>query len=85
MHQGLLSAEILELLPKERPFDNAIAHLMSDAYYEACRLLHDSGQPIIVRQLLARRVIELVVAGETRSFEIANRALCTLGIEPRDN
>jgi hypothetical protein len=83
MHRALLSADILELLPKEGSFDNVATHLMSDAYYEACRLLEDGGQPMVVRRLIAKRVIDLTVAGESRPSEIAAKALSTLGIKPR--
>ena len=79
-----MSADILELLPKENSFDNVVTHLMSEAFYEACRLLDDRGQPTIVRQLIAKRVIDLTVAGERRSSEIATKALCTLGITPHN-
>jgi hypothetical protein len=82
MHRALLSADILELLPKEGSFDNMVTHLMSDAYYEACRLLDDGGQPMVVRRLIAKRVIDLTVAGESQPSEIAAKALCTLGIKP---
>jgi len=84
MHRVLLSADILELLPKENSFDNVVTHLMSDAYYEACRLLNDGGQPMVVRRLIAKRVIDLTVAGESLSSEIATKALCTLGIKPHN-
>ena len=82
MHRALLSADILELLPKESSFDNVVTHLMSDAYYEACRLLDDGGQPMVVRRLIAKRVIDLTVAGESQPSEIAAKALSTLGIKP---
>jgi len=57
MHRASLSADILELLPKESSFDFVVSYLMSDAYYEACRLLDDVGQPMVVRRLIAKRII----------------------------
>ena len=81
MHRAALSADILELLPKESSFDFVVSYLMSDAYYEACRLLDDVGQPMVVRRLIAKRIIDLTVAGESQPSEIAAKALCTLGIK----
>ena len=82
MHRASLSADILELLPKESSFDFVVTYLMSDAYYEACRMLDDGGQPMVVRRLIAKRVIDLTVAGENQPSEIAAKALCMLGIKP---
>ena len=46
------------------------------------RMLDDGGQPMVVRRLIAKRVIDLTVAGESQPSEIAAKALSTLGIKP---
>jgi len=64
-------------------FDAETVRIMGEAFDAAARELHDTGQPALVRELLAKRVIDLVTAGERDPEKAGRRALETLGIAPR--
>jgi len=64
-----------------RSFDADATKAMGEAYDKAHRLLHDRGQPQIVQEIIAKRVIDLVVAGERDPDELARRALLALGLD----
>jgi hypothetical protein len=59
----------------------AILMVMDDAFRRACRSLHDTGQPDIVQEVLAKRIIYFVEAGERDPRELCEKALRALGIE----
>ena len=54
---------------------------MGMAYDKARRLLHDRGQPEVVQEVIARRIIEVAMTGERNPDILAQRALLTFGIE----
>ena len=59
----------------------AVIMLMGDAFQRACRSLHDTGQPEIVQEVLAQRIIQLAQEGERDPRELCEKALRALGIE----
>jgi hypothetical protein len=61
--------------------DPAVISLMAMAFERACRSLQDTGQPEIVRELLAERIAELAQHGERDPREICQKALKAFGIE----
>lgn len=61
--------------------DPAVISLMGVAFERACRSLHDTGQPEIVRELLAERIIQLAREGERDPKELCDKALKAFGIE----
>jgi hypothetical protein len=74
-------ADILAFL-KGRSFDAETTRVMGLAYDKATRGLHDRGQPMIVQEIIATRIIDFATAGERNPDQLAKRALETLGIEP---
>lgn len=59
----------------------AVFMVMDDAFRRACRSLHDTGQPEIVQEILAKRIIDFAKAGERDPRELCEKALKALGIE----
>jgi hypothetical protein len=53
---------------------------MGDAFDAANRELHDTGQPALVREIIAKYIIDIAAKGERDPKQIARRALKTLGI-----
>lgn len=76
-------ADILPFL-KGRSFDAETVRIMGQAYDAASRHLHDTGQPALVQEIIAKRIIDLVTAGARNPDEIARRALEALGIRPKN-
>jgi hypothetical protein len=60
-------------------FDYDATRAMGEAFDRACHCLHDLGQPALVRDIVARRIIEVARAGERDPGELCARALQTLG------
>ena len=61
--------------------DPAVVMIMTDAFRRACRSLHDTGQPEIVQEVLAKRITHFARAGERDPRELCEKALKALGIE----
>jgi hypothetical protein len=62
-------------------FDEAATEAMGLAYDKARRMLHDKGQPGIVQEIIAKRIIDIAIAGERDPDELARRALLALGMK----
>ena len=56
---------------------------MGEAYDTARGELHDYGQPALVNEVLAKRIIDIAEKGERDPENIARRALEELGVPPR--
>jgi hypothetical protein len=56
-------------------FDPDAIHVMGEAYDCACRSLHDPGQPAIVREVIAKRIIEAARMGERNRDRLCEQAL----------
>jgi hypothetical protein len=56
---------------------------MGEAFDEVMRVLPPTGQPAIVREVVANRVIEIVERGERDPEQIALCALNELGVPNR--
>jgi hypothetical protein len=65
---------------KETSFSPDVTQLMGEAYEHATRGLHDSGQPAVVQEIIAKRIIELAGSGERDPQNLASLALQSLGI-----
>jgi hypothetical protein len=61
-------------------FEPEVVEIMSDAYGRALRHLHDKGQPDVVLELIANRIIRLTREGERNSEALARRSLVALGL-----
>jgi len=56
-------AEVVSILPFVRKtgiaFDDRATKTMGEAFDAACRALHDAGQPPIVYEIIAKRIIDV--------------------------
>ena len=66
---------------KEQFFDDEATRVMGEAYDKARRMLHDSGQPDVVLEVIAKRIIERALTGERSPDELARQALKALGLD----
>jgi hypothetical protein len=53
--------------------------ILRDAYTRACKSLHDKGQPAIVNEIIAERIIALAGDGERDPEKLSDGALSALG------
>ena len=65
----------------EQSFDAETTQVMGQAYDRARRMLHDRGQPELVLELIAKRIIAIASTGERKPDELARRALQALGLD----
>jgi hypothetical protein len=62
-------------------FDDRMTGLMGEAFDAACEELHDTGQPPIIYEVIAKRIIDGVRAGERDPVRLRNLGLAALGLE----
>jgi hypothetical protein len=55
---------IVRFIKKHDYFDPEATAAMSEAFDAACKELHDAGQPEVVLEVIAGRIIEAAKAGE---------------------
>ncbi|HYC17299.1 MAG TPA: hypothetical protein VEC94_08835 [Pseudolabrys sp.] len=60
-------------------FDPETVKLLCDAYERARKSLHDTGQPDIVNEIIAQRMIALAKQGERDPEKLCEGALKALG------
>jgi hypothetical protein len=65
-------------------FDDRMTAIMGEAFDAACKELHDTGQPPIVYEVIARRIIDGVKAGERDPMRLRNLGLAALGLDNDD-
>jgi hypothetical protein len=68
---------------KDCAFNPQTIQAMGLAYDKACQSLHDLGQPDIVKEIIARRIIEVAQTGERDIDRLCERALLALGFRER--
>ena len=70
-------ASILPFVPRG-VFDDAMTRIMGEAFDAACKELHDTGQPEIVHEVLAKRIIKAAQRGERDVTRLRDAALAAL-------
>jgi hypothetical protein len=71
---------ILQFIQKSGSvFDDRVTQVLGEAFDSACKELHDKGQPSIVYEVIARRIIDAAKAGEHDPARLRNIALAALG------
>ena len=70
--------DIVEFFRKS-DFDPETVKVLCDAYDRASKSLHDNGQPDIVKEVSALRIISLAQKGERDPDRLCARALAVLG------
>ena len=64
-------------------FDPETTHIMGLAYECVCKALHDVGQPTMVQDVIAKRIIAIAKTGERDVNQLCNRALQSMGLPPQ--
>jgi hypothetical protein len=74
-----------DVLPffRNATFNTDATRVMGEAFDRACHSLHDVGQPDLVREIIAKRIIEVARNGERDPDELCARALQALGFSLR--
>ena len=76
---------ILRLIDEDRPagvFDDRATKVMGEAFDAACKDLHDTGQPDLVYEAIAKRIIEAAKSGERDPEKLRDWALTAFGRKP---
>jgi hypothetical protein len=74
-------ASILLFIHHGSEFDDTLTKLMGEAFDEVRRELHDKGQPFIVQEILAKRIIDAVGRGERDPKRLRDAALSAIGLK----
>lgn len=70
-------SSILRFVPRG-VFDDVTTRVMGEAFDAACKELHDTGQPEIVHEVLAKRIIKAAQRGERDVARLRDAALAAL-------
>jgi hypothetical protein len=70
----------IKALLADTSFDPEATRLLGQAYDLACSELHDDGQPAVVKEIIAKRIIELASDGERDPIKLSKVALTSLGL-----
>lgn len=65
---------------REASFDPETTRVMGEAFERACNTLGNSGQPVIVREIIAKRILQVARDGERNPDELCERALKALSL-----
>jgi hypothetical protein len=64
---------------RDSGFDAEATEALGKAYDIACRALHPKGQPPVIQEILAKKIIEVAQRGERDPDRLAAIALANLG------
>ena len=67
---------------QDTSFDPETTHIMSQAFECACKALHDFGQPVMVQDIIAKRIIDIAKTGERDPDRLCYRTLQAFGLPP---
>ena len=62
-------------------FDDEATRLMGEAFDAACKGLRDTGQPALVREIIAKRIIKAARKGERDPARLRAAGLAALAID----
>jgi len=71
---------VVELF-RDAAFDPEAVKVLSVAFEKARKSLHDKGQPEIVQEVIARRLIACAQRGERDPDKLCEEALTALGLK----
>ena len=74
-----MSAKIIPLFDAAA-FSPEVVRIVGEAYDNACHALHDRGQPKVVNELIAKRIIDLATSGERDPQKMCDQVLMDVGI-----
>ena len=70
-------ASILRFIPRG-VFDDGVMKAMGEAFDAACKALRDTGQPDVVQEVMAQRIVVAVRNGERDAKRLRDVALAAL-------
>ena len=76
-------APILQFIRPKSDFDDETTRLMGEAFDTVCKDLDDTGQPALVREIIAKRIIEAARKGERDPVRLRNAGLAVLGYDQK--
>ena len=65
-------------------FDDHATNILGEAFDAARKELHDKGQPAIVYEVIAKRIIDAAKNGERDPVQLRNVGLAGLGFDKGD-
>ena len=71
-------ATVLSFLSNRPDFDEEATRIMGEAF-DAAKGLQDGGQPDLVREIIAKRIIEAAEKGERDPVRLRDAGLAALG------
>ena len=74
-------ASILPFICHNSDFDDEATRLMGEAFDAACNGLRDTGQPIVVQEVIAKRIIKAAMKGERDPARLRAAGLAALGYD----
>ena len=74
-------ATVLQFIRNKSDFDDEATRLMGEAMDAACEGLRDTGQPALVREIIAKRIIEATKKGERDPARLRAAGLAALGYD----
>ena len=72
---------VLPFLLSKSDFDDDTTRVMGEAFDAACKGLQDTGQPALVHEIIAKRIIESARKGERDPVRLVNAGLAALGYD----
>jgi hypothetical protein len=79
------AGNVVSILPFVRKagtvFDDNATRIMGEAFDSACKELHDKGQPEIVYEVIAKRIIDAAKKGERDPIQLRKAGLAALGLD----
>jgi hypothetical protein len=76
------TASIIQFLPRGI-FDDTATKIMGEAFDAACNAMHDTGQPHVVYEVMAKRIIAAAAKGERDLTRLRDAALTALANSSR--
>ena len=74
-------ATILPFVSNKIDFDDEATRIMGEAFEAACVGLQDTGQPALVREIIAKRIVEAATKGERDPARLRAAGLAALGCD----
>ena len=68
---------------EDTSFDPGTTHIMGQAFECAFRTLRDFGQPVLVKDIIAKRIIAIAKTGERDPNRLCDRTLQAFGLPPQ--
>jgi hypothetical protein len=65
-------------------FDDGVTRIIGEAFDEACEELRDTGQPAIVYEVIAKRIIEAAKSGERDPVRLREAGLAIVGFDGKE-